>query len=271
MNQISMNDKNINQILNLTNKVAFVVHGWVDSISGFWVNETINQWLKYQEINICTVDWNRLSSYEYTTAASKNTRLVGRYLADFLIFLVSKGLKLNETTIVGHSLGGQIAGFTGAALNGELGQIIALDPAGPLFTFPTLFSIDERLDKSDAQWVQVLHTSSNILGVQIDCGHQDFYPNAGIVPQAGCILPIISDAPNKKIVTCSHLRAVQYFVSSLNPETHCRGSNCPNYIQWFLGLCWYGLVDDFGIYNKRIQGTFWFSTSLRAPHCTGYY
>lgn len=47
-----------------------------------------------------------------------------------------------------------------------------MDPAAPGFTSA---SLNERLDKSDADFVDVIH-SDIIIGLQKAIGHQDFYP-----------------------------------------------------------------------------------------------
>lgn len=57
----------------------------------------------------------------------------------------------------------------------------ALDPAKPLFE---LKGPGERVDKSDAANVQVIHTT-NTLGLEEPIGDSDFYPNGG-KSQPGC-------------------------------------------------------------------------------------
>ena len=92
----------------------------------------------------------------------------------------------NNVTIAGYSLGAHAAGYAGAVLNGEIEQIIGLDPAGPLFTIPSVVSTNYRLDQSDAMFVQILHTSAYTLGSGVKSGHADFYPNGGKAPQPNC-------------------------------------------------------------------------------------
>ena len=68
-------------------------------------------------------------------------------------------------------------------------MFLGLDPAGPGF------SVDDtstRLDKSDAVFVDVIHTDvgralSN-LGMVEPIGHVDFYPNGRSYRQPGCKL-----------------------------------------------------------------------------------
>ena len=53
---------------------------------------------------------------------------------------------------------------------------IGLDPAGPGFN---LVSNEFRLDKSDATFVDIIHTDANLLGTFRVVGDADFYPNGG--------------------------------------------------------------------------------------------
>lgn len=60
-----------------------------------------------------------------------------------------------------------------------------MDPAGPLFFFkPT----DKRLDPSDAEFVEVIHSNRFVFGYGTSLGHADFYPNGGGPMQPGCTL-----------------------------------------------------------------------------------
>ena len=91
------------------------------------------------------------------------------------------GAVLEDFHAVGFSLGGQMVGAIGLATGGRMKRITALDPAGFMFhTVPP----EERIDASDAEIVDVIHTSGLSDGV---FGDIDFYPNGGgTAKQPGC-------------------------------------------------------------------------------------
>lgn len=64
---------------------------------------------------------------------------------------------------------------------------LGLDPAGPLFEG---YDVSVRLDKSDANYVDVVHSNGEAIyvggfGISEPIGHVDFYPNGGRA-QRGC-------------------------------------------------------------------------------------
>lgn len=61
--------------------------------------------------------------------------------------------------------------------SGRIGRITGLDPALPGFQDTT--NPNQKLDPSDAQFVDVIHTCSGLLGHNRNLGHADFYPNGG--------------------------------------------------------------------------------------------
>ena len=65
-----------------------------------------------------------------------------------------------------------------------------LDPAGPGFDIK---NVTTRLDKGDADFVDVIHTDVGRgganLGMVEAIGHVDFYPNGRNLKQPGCKLP----------------------------------------------------------------------------------
>ena len=184
-----VNDSSLAAKVNLEKPFTFIVHGWTDSRMRPWIiNATKNYW-EFVDTNVCVVDWERLANYHYAVAAKRNTKIVGKFIAEFIKGLVARKVDYEDITVVGHSLGGQVAGYVGAALDGKLGTIFGLDPAGPLFTHPILHGPSDRLDSTDAKFVQVIFTTKGLMGSSVDCGHQNFFPNRGKFLQPGCETP----------------------------------------------------------------------------------
>lgn len=44
----------------------------------------------------------------------------------------------------------------------------------------------EKLESTDAKFVDIIHTCGGVLGYGSDHGHVDFYPNGGTPSQPGC-------------------------------------------------------------------------------------
>lgn len=59
-----------------------------------------------------------------------------------------------------------------------------LDPAGPLIY--QFFPPNQRLDPTDADFVDVINTDTTIFGFSKSIGHANFYPNGGKRIQPGC-------------------------------------------------------------------------------------
>uniref|UniRef100_A0A1B0CAW3 Lipase domain-containing protein n=1 Tax=Lutzomyia longipalpis TaxID=7200 RepID=A0A1B0CAW3_LUTLO len=114
------------------------------------------------------------------------TRLVGMYVAEKIQELIETSqADVSRFHIIGHSLGAHIAGFAGAQIKSpKIRRITALDPALP--NFQRFKDPDLRLDASDADFVDVIHTSGGTLGAYAPIGSADFYVNGGTPPQPGC-------------------------------------------------------------------------------------
>ena len=115
----------------------------------------------------------------------------------------------------------------------KLRRLTGLDPAGPGFV-DAYVGADPRLNKarlnhSDATFVDVIHTNAaregpvllNLdnplkmrLGEYGRNGHMDFYPDGGD-EQRDCNPHNIKGVC---LVACSHRRAVQYFIDSINND-----------------------------------------------------
>lgn len=119
---------------------------------------------------------------------SRSTKSVGNFTAKLIVDLHKNlAVPLSHIHVTGHSLGAHISGFTGyyvrQYLGGKISRISGLDPAGPLFLLATSRS---RLDPTDANFVDVIHTDAGRYGYYNPLGTVDFYPNGGIAPQPPC-------------------------------------------------------------------------------------
>jgi pimeloyl-ACP methyl ester carboxylesterase len=256
-----MFNSNLGDVLDLSKPMAFLVHGWFDDVNKTWVKTTIADYVKFVDTNACAVDWSMLARVDYAQAASR-TQKVGQHLAKFIELLRDNGISFNDVTIVGHSMGAHIAGFAGEALKGSIREIIGLDPAGP----GQFFRERGRLDPTDAKFVQAIHTDQGFLGTTVLSGHQDYYPNNGMAPLPGCLVPILQNGMGYTPTVCSHFKAVEYFWASLNPDNKVKGVKCPNYLMYQMGGCDSSATDNFGLYAERtINGTFHFTVKSTYP------
>lgn len=69
----------------------------------------------------------------------------------------------------------------------KISKSFSLNPAGPLFN---VNNPAERLDASDAEYVEVIHTEVGTFGIGSPIGHADFFPNGG-ANQPGCTCKLI--------------------------------------------------------------------------------
>lgn len=139
--------------------------------------------------NVIVVNWSPISYSRYNEARI-HTKTVAERIKSFTIFLTKhKLLILSSIHYIGHSLGAHIAGYVGSDIikeyNKTIGRITGLDPAGPLFEWPYVDPIEEKLDIGDAEFVDVIHTNADELGISDAAGHVDYYPNGGR-RQPGC-------------------------------------------------------------------------------------
>lgn len=144
--------------------------------------------------------------------AVANTELVGRQLGLILLDIINLGTLVEDVHIIGFSLGAHVAGCASEILKKKnllLGRITGLDPASPFFRNHLLREKSRKLDATDAQLVDVIHTDGSEdfadgFGLLKPIGHIDFFPNGGR-EQLGC-----NDVKNSVVV--SHLRGICYFI-----------------------------------------------------------
>lgn len=119
------------------------------------------------DYNLIFVDWSLLAPSPCYPAAAQNTRHAGKCIAQLINRIKETGAE--NIHIIGFSLGAHVANFVANNLkNFKIPRITGLDPALPLFITA---SQQDKLDQSDARFVDVIHTNALIQGKIEQCGH----------------------------------------------------------------------------------------------------
>nr|XP_014293870.1 phospholipase A1 member A isoform X1 [Halyomorpha halys] len=203
--------------------IKVIIHGY-SSLD--FMDAVVAGYLKRGKDTLLVVDWEDLASKPCYVSAKMNTRQVGRCTGEALSTLKPIG----EIHIVGFSLGAHVAGHVSNYLTSNHGilidRITGLDPALPLYAT----SVDEfKLDKSDAKFVDVIHSNPGMFGKAEPSGHVDFYINGASI-QPGCYN--VSNPPR-----CSHRRASEVFGESINSVKGFWGVKCPGFFSYLAGFC----------------------------------
>ncbi|XP_063006608.1 lipase member I [Melospiza melodia melodia] len=219
------------EYLNTTKKIVFVIHGYRPTGSPpAWLGDMKRLLLSSEDINLIIVDWNRGATTVIYRTAVENCRKVAEILKNYIDQMLVGGASLDSLYLIGVSLGAHIAGFVGQKYKGKLGRITGLDPAGPSFTGEPP---DHRLDPTDAQFVDVIHSDIDVLGFKKPLGTIDFYPNGGM-DQPGCPKTFFSGLQYFK---CDHQRSVFLFLASLKNWCDMITYPCESYFDYKRGKC----------------------------------
>ncbi|XP_053394932.1 pancreatic triacylglycerol lipase-like isoform X2 [Mercenaria mercenaria] len=215
--------------------------------------------------NVITIDWRAGAAGSYYQAVA-NSRLAGAATAYVMKVLHQTfGTSYSNMHMIGWSLGAHLAGYAGEEIKKSdnlLGRITGLDPASLGFTGDGKKRV--RLDKSDASFVDVIHTDCDSgKGIREAIGHADFYPNYG-VHQPGC----------KDKHMCDHARAPAYFGESIIHACSFESNPCPlsNILarSGCNATCTSGCarMGFYAGYEAMLpNGTFYLETNEAAPFC----
>ncbi|XP_060028125.1 lipase member I isoform X1 [Erinaceus europaeus] len=224
-------NSSLNMNFDINKKTVWLIHGYRPMGSTpSWLKNFLRILLNQDDINIIVVDWNRGATTLIYNRAVKNTKKVALLLSKCIHNLLKHGASLDNFHFIGVSLGAHISGFVGKLFQGQLGRITGLDPAGPKFSGkPSM----DRLDYTDAKFVDIIHSDVNGLGINEPLGHIDFYPNGG-KKQPGCPKTIFSGI---EFIKCDHQRAVYLFMATLETKCNFISFPCASYNDYKIGLC----------------------------------
>ncbi|XP_059061667.1 phospholipase A1 member A-like [Achroia grisella] len=200
---------------------------------------------------------------------TRHVPTVGRRIGEMIynITLENVGFDPKKLEILGLSLGGEIISFIAKAfkeLSGtKLSKLTALDPTGPCFRN---LGPDERLDQSDADYVEVLNTNMDGLGIGTPVGHVNFYINGGEYQ--------ISDIywmPCELL--CSHIKVYTIWFSALRNPNSFIAMQCDSVQQARDRKCYdrQPMVTNLVGLNvdKTKHGLFYLATDYKYPYYMG--
>ncbi|KAM4727385.1 lipase member H [Anableps anableps] len=264
---------------NMSKPTTFIIHGYRPTGSPpIWLDDITKWLLARADINVVIVDWNYGAANLNYFKVVEHTYKVAENITAFIKMMQEHGASLSSIHMIGVSLGAHISGFVGANLYSLIGRITALDPAGPMFTGKPP---KERLDLTDAQFVDVLHTDIDSLGFRAPIGHVDFYANGG-TDQPGCPKTLFSGGSYFK---CDHQRSVFLFLNTINETCPSPAFPCSSYEDFLEGRCM--SCDHFGdagcpifgydvirwkdVLIQQNQTKYYFNTNSQSPYCMTNY
>ncbi|CAH2090830.1 unnamed protein product [Euphydryas editha] len=251
--------------LDFGKKTMLYVGGYLDSPS-FPFSTLMGVSYKSIGYNVLLLDTNYFTTMEYPRAA-RFMRPVGKYTAKMLADLTQEGLDPTMLELVSLSLGGQTSGFIAKnyrLLTGmNISRITALDPAGPCFR--NLGPAD-RLDKTDADFVEVVHTNIDNFGMAAPIGHINYYVNGGEHQPGEYFWMLCTEF-------CSHVRAHALWIAALTYHESFVAIQCDSVQQARYKKC-YDRVPQVTNYlglkaNKTVQGIFYLATTNTYPYFMG--
>jgi len=143
-------------------KLYVLVHGLNDGVDvTTWMRTAKNKLLDVdRESNVVLIDWSRGASVNLLNDLRfASVRIVGQQTVQLikgLEFLYPETFSGENVHIIAHSFGTFAADVVGRNVQG-LGRITGLDPAGGVTNIAQM-PASQRLDPSDAKFVDVIHT-----------------------------------------------------------------------------------------------------------------
>lgn len=263
-------------------KTVFIIHGFMSNGGMQWIRNLADAVLNVVDANVIAVDWSGGGGSWMYWRAVANTRVTGADVTSLIVKMMKIGLKNKSIHLIGHSLGAHICSYISAHLGG-VARITGLDPAQPCFQTD---DPDIRLDPSDADFIDVIHTNGRVLlkvgfGLPQPIGHVDFYPNGG-AKQPGCSkkrllqIPVVSLIKNRiEKSICSHGRSYMFFTESLKASDKCSfwghrwDRNESDVNAAILAPCTAANCTEMGIETDIFpaRGSFYVPTKAKTPYC----
>ncbi|VVC97112.1 unnamed protein product [Leptidea sinapis] len=248
------------------NKPTFVfVSGYLDT-TDFYITSNIAK--VYEDIgyNVLMLDTNKFTTMVYPRAV-RFMRPVGKHTAEMLAELTQLGLDPKKLEIAGLSLGAQTASYIGKnyqlIVGTKISRITGLDPAGPCFRN---LGPEDRIDKNDADFVDILSTNIDGLGMAAPAGHVNIYANGGEYQPGEFIWMLCTSF-------CSHIRAYFLWITALSYPDSFIAIQCDSVQQARNRQCYDRqpmVTNVLGLKSNRSrEGIFYLNTDHKHPYYMG--
>ncbi|CAD7079335.1 unnamed protein product [Hermetia illucens] len=260
-------DGNISSIRNSNFNAQFptriICNGWFSGNDTDMNKVLRNAYLAVGNFNVIVLDWSEGSKDLNYIQAAAHTRTAGSKLASFIQYLAANAkLDVNNTYLIGHSLGAHIVGFAGKLIQTpKINTIFGLDPAGIPFNTA---GPNDRLNIGDGSYVETINTDIGILGPNMPIGNASFFPNYGTL-QPGCI---------GVTTLCSHARAYVYFGESIEASVDFYAAQCSAFNNIIFRDCnKTGPVAYMGgersNYDRGVSGIYYLPINFKPPYALG--
>ncbi|XP_030383693.1 pancreatic triacylglycerol lipase-like [Scaptodrosophila lebanonensis] len=244
--------------------IDILIHGYTghrDAPPNAYVRPAL---LDHEDVYVISIDFGPLVQSPCYPQAVQNVPLVAKCLARLIDNLLDRGIaQSDQLHIIGFSVGAHVAGQAANYVKRKLQRITGLDPAKPLFS---LAGDTQRLDPSDADFVDVIHTDALLLGMLRPLGHVDFYPNNGGF-QPGCHQSYFFNASR-----CNHDRAPRYYAESIYSKMGFWGGECAvDAIEFDLDRCSGDSPQVLMGYHVllNVRGSYYLRTGSKYPYALG--
>ncbi|XP_002062077.3 lipase member H [Drosophila willistoni] len=244
--------------INTERKTLIYVNAFHTNDSYFSVQEhLILLQTSRRDLNVIVVDFARNVEQLYY-AVRHHLSVHGYFIYKLLNSLTDAGIKPEDITLAGHSVGANIAAL-GAQLYAKgskqlVNQLIAIDPA-------TMCRTSDILVKQGlATRVVVIHGEGDVYGVRVPLGNVDIYPNGvGFFPrrklQPGC---------ESKI--CSHMYPFVLFMEALIEGVMIPATKCESWAKFRLADCNFKNTLNIGlVYPADAKGLYFCLTQPNPP------
>lgn len=108
--------------------------GYTEKYTSQSTQTVVSSYIERNDHNILVVGWSNYSNGNYLFETIPNAQKIGHMIGKALLNMKSQGFALEKFHLVGHSLGGHLAGYIGRSVafhskgHFKISRITALDP-----------------------------------------------------------------------------------------------------------------------------------------------